>query len=46
MFEQVVGSGANTFLIILAVLIGFIGALAYTDSVRYKKDAETKKRGD
>jgi hypothetical protein len=46
MFEQVVGSGANLFLIIVAILFGFVNALAYVDSVRYKKDAETKKRGD
>ncbi len=46
MFEQVVGSGANLFLIIVAVLFGFVSALAYVDSVRVKKDQEGKKQGD
>ena len=31
MFEQVVGSGANEFLIIVAVLFGFVNALAFID---------------
>ena len=37
MFNQVVGSGANAFLIIIAVLAGFVGGLAYTDYLKQKK---------
>ena len=46
MFEQVVGSGANLFLIIVAVLFGFVNALAYVDAVRVKKDQEEKGQGN
>lgn len=46
MFEQVVGSGANLFLIIVAVLFGFVNALAYVDSVKVKKDQEEKGQGN
>ena len=37
MFNQVVGSGGNTFLIIIAVLVGFVAALAYVDYQREKQ---------
>jgi general stress protein CsbA len=37
MFNQVVGSGGNTFLIIIAVLVGFIAGLAYVDYLREKQ---------
>lgn len=46
MFEQVVGSGANLFLIIVAVLFGFVSALAYVDSQKVKKDQEEKGQGN
>ncbi len=38
MFEQVVGEGANIFITIVAVLVGFIAALSYVDFVRTKKE--------
>jgi hypothetical protein len=38
MFNQVVGSGANTFLVIIAVLAGFVAALSYVDYLRVKKE--------
>jgi hypothetical protein len=37
MFDQVVGSGGNTFLIIIAVLVGFSAGLAYVDYIRQKE---------
>jgi len=43
MFNQVVGSGANAFLIIIAVLAGFAAGLSYVDYVREKKKAESEK---
>ena len=46
MFEQVVGSGANVFVIILAVLFGFVNALAYVDMKKVEKEQEGKKQGD
>lgn len=36
MFNQVVGSGANAFLIIIACLIAFAAGLAYVDFNRQK----------
>ena len=38
MFEQVVGSGANLFLTIVACLIGFAAALGYQDHRKTKKE--------
>ena len=38
MFEQVIGDGANLFIIIVAVIIGFVGALAYIDFLKVNKD--------
>jgi hypothetical protein len=38
MFDQVVGSGANTFLIIIAVIVGFAAALGYIDYQKVKKE--------
>ena len=40
MFEQVVGSGANTFLVIIAVVVGFVSALGFVDSRKTMKDNE------
>ena len=37
MFNQVVGSGANIFLIIVAVLVGFAAGLSFVDFKREKK---------
>lgn len=39
MFEQNVGDGANTFLIIIACLIGFASAVGYLD---YRKTSKEK----
>ncbi|MEQ8423361.1 MAG: hypothetical protein RIA63_01535 [Cyclobacteriaceae bacterium] len=38
MFEQVIGNGANLFIIIVAVLIGFAAALGYVDFQKTKKE--------
>ena len=38
MFEQHVGDGANLFVIILAVIVGFASALGYTDYLRTQKE--------
>ncbi len=40
MFYQVVGDGANLFVLIVAILIGFVNALAYVDSQKVKKERE------
>lgn len=42
MFEQVVGDGANLFITIIAVLIGFVNALAYVDYKRVKKQQDSE----
>lgn len=38
MFNQVVGSGANAFLIVIACIAGFVAALSYVDYIRVKKE--------
>jgi hypothetical protein len=37
MFQQFIGDGANIFIAIVAVLIGFATAMGYTDYVKTKK---------
>jgi hypothetical protein len=37
MFDQYIQDGANTFIAIVAVLIGFATALGYVDFLRTKK---------
>jgi hypothetical protein len=37
MFQQFVGDGANLFIAIVAVLIGFGAAMGYTDYVKTTK---------
>jgi hypothetical protein len=37
MFQQYVGSGANIFIAIVAVIIGFAAAMGYTDYVKTNK---------
>ena len=41
MFEQVVGDGANLFITIVAVIIGFVNALAFIDYRKVKKEQNT-----
>jgi hypothetical protein len=38
MFNQYIGDGANTFIAIVAVLIGFGAALGYVDFLKTKKE--------
>ena len=38
MFDQYIGDGANVFIAIVAVLIGFAAALGYMDFKKVKKD--------
>ncbi|MDZ4716438.1 MAG: hypothetical protein SH819_13320 [Cytophagales bacterium] len=45
MFEQVVGNGANLFILIVALVIGFINALAYVDMTKVKKEQEEQEKG-
>lgn len=40
MFYQVVGDGANLFILIVAIIIGFINALAFVDAEKVKKEQE------
>ena len=44
MFEQVIGDGANLFITIVAVLIGFAAALGYVDFQKTKKEQEKKEQ--
>jgi nucleoside permease NupC len=43
MFEQVVGDGANLFINILAVIIGFVAALSYVDNIKVRKEEQEHK---
>ncbi len=38
MFEQYLGSGGNLFIVIVAVIVGFAAGLAYTDSMKTRKE--------
>lgn len=40
MFNQVIGDGANLFITIFAVIIGFVSALGFIDYHKVKKDEE------
>ena len=40
MFNQVVGDGANLFVIIVAVVIGFAAGMSFVDFRRVKKEEE------
>jgi hypothetical protein len=42
MFNQYVGDGANIFIAIVAVLIGFATALGYTDFLKIKRQQGKK----
>jgi len=33
-FNQVVGDGANLFVVIIAVVVGFVAGLSYVDSLK------------
>ena len=37
-FNQVVGDGANLFMLIVAIIIGFGAGMSYTDYVNTKKE--------
>jgi hypothetical protein len=43
MFEQVIGSGANAFIIIIATIIGFVSAMGFIDSKKTEKDNENNR---
>lgn len=38
MIEQVIGNGANLFILIVALLFGFVNALAYVDMKKVEKE--------
>ncbi|HEX5169157.1 MAG TPA: hypothetical protein VFW11_08270 [Cyclobacteriaceae bacterium] len=38
MFEQYIGNGANLFITIVAVLIGFAAAMGYIDFLKTKNE--------
>jgi hypothetical protein len=42
MFEQNVGDGANLFVIIVAVIVGFVAALSYLDFLKTKRNENKK----
>jgi hypothetical protein len=42
MFEQYIATGANIFIAIVAVIIGFAAAMGYTDFIKTTKKEEKK----
>lgn len=38
MFQQYTGDGVNLFIAIVAVLVGFVAALSFTDFAKSKKE--------
>jgi hypothetical protein len=41
-FDQIVGNGANLFIVIIAIVVGFVGGMSYVDKVR----TEEKEKGN
>jgi len=41
-FNQIVGDGANLFMLIVAIVIGFAAGMGYTDYVKTKKEEENQ----
>jgi len=42
-FNQVIGDPANIFIVIVAIVVGFVSALGYVDSKRQAKKQEDNK---
>ena len=42
MFQQYIGDGANLFIAIVAVLVGFATAIGYVDFLKTKKEQGKK----
>jgi hypothetical protein len=40
MFHQVVGDGASLFITIVAILVGFVAGLSYTDKMKVDREQE------
>lgn len=43
MFQQYIGDGANLFIAIVAVIVGFIAALGYADYLKVKREEQSRK---
>ena len=43
MFQQFIGDGANVFIAIVAVIVGFATALGYVDFKKTRKEEDEKK---
>jgi hypothetical protein len=41
-FNQNVGDGANLFILIIAIVVGFVAGLSYIDKLKTEKDQEEK----
>lgn len=39
-FNQNIGDGANIFITVIAVVVGFVAGLGYIDFIRTKKEQE------
>lgn len=42
MFEEYIGSGADAFIAIIAVIVGFVAAMGYLDFLRINKKEKEK----
>ena len=42
MFHQYIGDGANVFIAIVAVVVGFVAALGYVDFLKVKKEEKNE----
>ena len=42
MFHQFIGDGANVFIAIVAVIVGFAAALGYVDFLKTRKEEKKK----
>jgi hypothetical protein len=41
-FYQIIGDGANLFIVIVAVVVGFVAGMSYTDFLKTKKEQENQ----
>ena len=41
-FNQIIGDGANLFMLIVAIILGFAAGMGYTDFVKTKREEENQ----
>ncbi|GHM98528.1 hypothetical protein WSM22_00180 [Cytophagales bacterium WSM2-2] len=42
-FTQIVGDGANLFVVIVAIIAGFVAGMSYTDALKTQKEEKSNR---